>query len=187
MYSLLNLEQDIEEIIQELSEVRAQKGHDYSGEEDTFANLRAFGWQGVIVRLGDKFHRLMNFMKSGGDLRVQDEKIEDTMQDFVNYALFMLILYRQDKEKQIANIQEAYLSEVPRAATTSSKEGFASKAHPQVRSLGEIEQDFQTAMIEYQEDREKQAATGGVHFERPPQCVKKSKGMIVSYEDMEKP
>ena len=119
MYTLIDLEKDIEQIIQELSEVRAQKGHDYSGTEDTLDNLRAFSWQGVVVRLGDKFHRLKHFIKSNnGKLKVKDESIEDTMQDFVNYALFMLILYRQEKEK---------MSSTP--STSCSKEGFV-KADP---------------------------------------------------------
>lgn len=175
MYSLIDLEKDIENLIQELSEVRAQKGHDYSGTEDTFANLRAFGWQGVVVRLGDKFHRLANFMKSGGDLRVKDEKIEDTMQDFVNYALFMLILYRQAKETEW---ERTMLKDI-QAETKSSEEGFASKAPLQVRSLGEIEQD----------------AYAEPSIKSPPELltldeaitkkiVKRSKGMIVAYEDL---
>ncbi len=107
-YTLIELEKDIESIITELAEVRAKKGHDYSGVEDTLDNLRAFGWRGVVVRLGDKFHRLKHYILSGDDLMVVDESIEDTLQDFVNYALFSLILYRQEK-------------------TARAKEGFASQ------------------------------------------------------------
>ena len=99
MYSLIELERDIESIITELADVRAQKGHDYSGTADTLDNLRAFGWKGVVVRLGDKFHRLKHYVLSGEDLLVKDESIEDTLQDYINYALFALILYRQEKEK----------------------------------------------------------------------------------------
>ena len=98
MYTLIDLEKDVENIISELAEVRAAKGHDYSGTTDTLDNLRAFGWKGVVVRLGDKFHRLKHFILSGEDLLVKDESIEDTLQDFVNYALFSLILYRQERQ-----------------------------------------------------------------------------------------
>ena len=114
-YTLIDLERDVESIIQELAEVRARKGHDYSGTTDTLDNLRAFGWKGVVVRLGDKFHRLKHFMLGDGELKVKDESIEDTMQDMINYAIFQLILYRQEKAKN---------QDVP----PSSKEGFASKA-----------------------------------------------------------
>lgn len=127
-YTLIELERDVEAIIQELALVRAQKGHDYSGTEDTFTNLRIFGWQGVVVRLGDKFNRLAHFIKSGGELKVLDEKIEDTMQDFINYALFALILYRQEKAK------------VLETCTQGCKEGFK-KAQPKLGPADVIGED----------------------------------------------
>lgn len=95
-YTIDDLEFDIEKLVGELSELRSKKGHDYSSNGDTLENLRLFGWQGIIVRMGDKLMRLKSFTVKG-DLQCQDEKIEDTMQDLINYALYLLIMYRQEK------------------------------------------------------------------------------------------
>ena len=95
-YPLADLERDIESLIGELAEVRKAKGHDYSSDADTLENMRDWGWQGVLVRIGDKYKRLMNTVKKG-NVACKDESVEDTMQDLINYALFMLIMYRQEK------------------------------------------------------------------------------------------
>jgi len=96
-YTIDDLENDISDVIAELSKIRKAKGHDYSGTDDTLDNLREFGSFGVVVRIGDKFKRLKHFYKQG-TLEVQDERIEDTMQDLINYALYLLIMYRQEKD-----------------------------------------------------------------------------------------
>ena len=95
-YTIDNLEGDVQEIIDELQEMRKSKGHDYSGTKDTLDNLREFGSFGVLVRIGDKFKRLKHFYKQG-NLAVKDESIQDTMHDLINYALFLLIIYLQEQ------------------------------------------------------------------------------------------
>lgn len=73
------------------------KGHDYSGEQDALGNLRRFGLYGIIVRLSDKFSRLEQFAK-GGELKVKDESIRDTLRDIRNYAfLAQIFLDGEDK------------------------------------------------------------------------------------------
>lgn len=81
-------------INEELIPILRAKGHDYSG-TDMLGNLRDFGWQGVIVRIGDKYHRLKNFCKQG-ELKVKDETIEDTLKDLINYGFLALLLKRYD-------------------------------------------------------------------------------------------
>ena len=72
--------------------VRA-KNHDYAGEsgETPFANFEACEWLGIcsteigmLVRMCDKFMRLIQFVKSGR-LEVKDEAIRDTLLDSANY------------------------------------------------------------------------------------------------------
>ena len=78
------------------------KGHDYSGEEDTLANLKASmilgvpAEKGVLIRLLDKVMRLKNFIDTGV-LKVQDEKLEDTVVDIHNYVdlFYALILEKR--------------------------------------------------------------------------------------------
>jgi hypothetical protein len=93
-YTIDQLEQDIQSIIQELKEMRASKGHDYSSSEDTLENLRLFGCKGVVVRIGDKLMRLKSYMEKG---LLLNESAEDTMKDLINYALYLLIMHRGSK------------------------------------------------------------------------------------------
>ena len=145
-YTLINLEQDIENIISELAEVRAKKGHDYSGTADTLDNLRAFGWKGVVVRLGDKFNRLKHFVLSGEDLLVKDESIEDTLQDFINYALFSLILYRQEKAAQPCPKEGfalgRYIIDLPVSEAVNQKTEGRAGPPPKKRGIVDWERDI---------------------------------------------
>ena len=99
-YTIEQMNGEIREINNELETIRINKGHDYSGTQDTLDNLRDFGFLGVVVRIGDKYKRLKHFCKQG-TLSVKDESIEDTCKDLINYALFALILHRQDKPDKV--------------------------------------------------------------------------------------
>ena len=81
-----------------------KKGHDYSGSEDSLSNLRDFGWQGVIVRIGDKYHRLKNFILQGVT-HVQNEKIEDTIIDLIVYGFLCYILFKEDELMKSVGIE----------------------------------------------------------------------------------
>ncbi|HDK42436.1 MAG TPA: DUF1599 domain-containing protein [Candidatus Pacearchaeota archaeon] len=83
-------------IFKEIQNITEKKSHDYAGTEDCISNLRDFGWQGILVRLGDKYHRLKNFVKSD-TIKVSDENIEDTMIDLINYGFILLIMYELEK------------------------------------------------------------------------------------------
>tara|TARA_R110002020_G_scaffold414739_6_gene624194 strand:- start:2041 stop:2352 length:312 start_codon:yes stop_codon:yes gene_type:complete len=96
-YSIKDLEADVKSVVDKLALVRKAKGADYSGGVDTFANLRSWGSIGVAVRIGDKVHRLTNIMKSG-KVHVKDESLLDTVEDLINYAIFLRILLTQESE-----------------------------------------------------------------------------------------
>lgn len=98
-YTIEQMEVDINRIISELSEMRLNKGHDYSGTEDTLDNLREFGSLGVLVRIGDKFKRLKHFYRQR-TLKVKDETALDTMNDLINYSLYLRILYEQEGKNE---------------------------------------------------------------------------------------
>lgn len=82
-------------VTKELIPLMVQKGHDYSG-KDVLSNFQDFGWKGSVVRLGDKYHRLKNFVLQG-ELWVENETVEDTLKDLLNYAFITLILLRSEK------------------------------------------------------------------------------------------
>lgn len=82
---------------EELLPILKAKGHDYAGTDNAFGNLADFGWQGIVVRISDKYHRLKNFCKNG-DIKVTDETIEDTIKDLINYSLLCLLLKRTTEQ-----------------------------------------------------------------------------------------
>lgn len=62
------------------------KNRDYGANADPFRNFRQFGRMGILVRLGDKFARLQSFTENG-KFFVQDEGVQDTIKDIINYAV----------------------------------------------------------------------------------------------------
>ena len=85
----------IESYFREDMELLKDKGHDYSGDQDSLGNLRRFGLYGIIVRLSDKFSRLEQYAKSG-ELKVKDEGVIDTLRDIRNYAFLAQIFAEMD-------------------------------------------------------------------------------------------
>ena len=91
-------------LLEEMKRVHNIKRHDYASKEDIFQNFRTSelggiaAWQSVAIRIGDKFSRLMSFVKQG-ELKVQDETIGDTLIDMANYALICHILFYEQKQK----------------------------------------------------------------------------------------
>jgi hypothetical protein len=96
LYTIADLENDINRIVADLRELRAAKGHDYSGTADTLDNLREFGAFGVLVRIGDKFKRLKHIFQQG-EIAVKTETATDTVNDLINYALYLRILMEQEE------------------------------------------------------------------------------------------
>lgn len=96
---MINHEQKIlhlERTFHECLGVADKKGKDYSGTEDAMSNFRDFGTLGIIVRLGDKYHRAKNLIKSG-EQHVKDESIRDTLKDIINYAALALIMLDEEQ------------------------------------------------------------------------------------------
>lgn len=74
------------------------KGHDYAGNDDCLANLKRFGYMGIVVRLSDKFSRLETLAKCAGKASVPSESLIDTLRDIRNYA-FLAQIFLEGKEK----------------------------------------------------------------------------------------
>jgi len=89
-----------EAIQKEQFELHKKKNHDYAAKE-YLSNLTAcyaFGiepLEGIVVRLTDKISRLASFCKQGV-LKVEEEKLEDTLNDIAVYAILARILYEGD-------------------------------------------------------------------------------------------
>lgn len=84
-------------IFEELKQLHIDKDADYGG-GDSLSNFRlceAFGvpaWKGSLIRMSDKFSRIVSLMKKGGMHSVNDEGLEDTLKDIAVYAIITLAL-----------------------------------------------------------------------------------------------
>lgn len=91
-----------------------KKGADYNREQqlsgDTLFNLRVAeilgvvgsAEEGILVRLSDKYMRLISLTKPGREAQVKDESVLDTIRDCQNYLNYLGILWleRKNQEKQ---------------------------------------------------------------------------------------
>jgi len=78
-----------EEVMKEIEELSKKKNHDYGCD-----SLTRFGNFGIAVVLLQKMDRLKTFYDKEGKLKVDDEKLEDTLKDIVNYAIYMILQER---------------------------------------------------------------------------------------------
>ena len=97
-FSTEDLEAAIAEYILYTAPLRKSKGHDYAGEEDTFSDLRIpqLGCRYISMRLIQKLCRVLNLLDKPPE--VKDEPLEREFEDIVNFALYLPILYRQEKK-----------------------------------------------------------------------------------------
>jgi hypothetical protein len=84
-----------------------KKGSDYNRQQqldgDTLFNLRvaellgivATAERGILVRLSDKFMRLISLMQPGVEAAVSDESVRDTVRDVHNYIDYALLLWEE--------------------------------------------------------------------------------------------
>lgn len=90
-------------ILDEMRELHIRKAADYGRGADPFANVRAsaeFGipaWVGVMVRAGDKLHRIKSLIVNGS---LKNESVEDSLKDLAAYSLIALVLLREDAAKK---------------------------------------------------------------------------------------
>jgi hypothetical protein len=85
---------EYDKILAECREISVAKNTDYGCE-----TMRVFGSKGIVVRLNDKMHRLINLVWHNQDPKVNDEKVEDTAKDMINYAIYLVMMQRGKLEK----------------------------------------------------------------------------------------
>lgn len=76
------------EICDEIKVLYQKKNHDYG---DSFGqSFQDYGILAGIVRMEDKFNRLKKLAR-GGDQKVMDESIRDTLIDLANYSIMTVL------------------------------------------------------------------------------------------------
>ena len=91
-------------VFEDLKALTAQKNADYTaGSGDPFANFRGcedFGVHrlaGLAIRMDDKFQRVKAYLNNG-ELKVENEGIEDAFKDIIGYAALALGLIEETKD-----------------------------------------------------------------------------------------
>ena len=85
------------QIFEDLKALHIAKDGDYAGEEplSNFKRCEAFGvpaWKGALIRLSDKYSRLVSLVGKNGEHAVKGEGLEDTLMDLAVYAIITLAL-----------------------------------------------------------------------------------------------
>jgi len=77
------------DICKALNKIYEQKNHDYGDSfHDTFVEE---GMAMARIRLSDKLNRFKKLSRVGGEQKVNDESIRDTLLDLANYAIMTVM------------------------------------------------------------------------------------------------
>lgn len=109
-----------EELCANARSVIETKGHDYNREQqkggDTLFNLtvaKLLGvtdttTQSILVRLGDKYMRLVSLTKDPNtEVSVKDESVRDTVEDTINYVIYLYLKYLEEKKERDGKLNDA--------------------------------------------------------------------------------
>lgn len=125
MPSLEKVKQFRQQMFQESMTLIDKKGADYNRQQqnngDTLFNLRVSellgivptAEQGILVRLSDKFMRLISLMPIDVEAAVKDESIRDTVRDFHNYLDYCLQLREERQEALRTKYRDAKIVTMP--------------------------------------------------------------------------
>lgn len=91
MAQMKSLPEKMRAIVEECIELGMRKNNDYSGAK-RIDNIALTGFDGISVRLLDKACRVRSLLLV--ESQVQEEKLEDTLRDIINYAVYGILLIR---------------------------------------------------------------------------------------------
>lgn len=84
-------------IIKKAKALCDDKNIDYAQVKEPFSNFEMVealkicdAQTGILVRISDKIARISNLLKRNGERAVDEEKVEDTMLDLINYSIILL-------------------------------------------------------------------------------------------------
>ncbi len=96
------------ELLTEINDIYHAKNEDYN-DGDKWSNFDICNkigvetTKGIIVRMTDKFYRVLSLIKKhykGIDPAVLEEKIEDTLKDLAVYSLIAVLSLKREKERK---------------------------------------------------------------------------------------
>lgn len=78
------------------------KNNDYAGDSDPLKNFHSYAMvgvdprKGILTRMVDKLSRLSNFAEDK-EMKIVDEKVDDTIEDLINYAVLLRAAFEAPK------------------------------------------------------------------------------------------
>lgn len=91
-------------IIKKAKSLCDNKNIDYAQAEEPFSNFEMVEAikicktsTGILVRISDKIARIANLLERDGEAAIQDEKVEDTMLDLINYSVILMSYYMYEQ------------------------------------------------------------------------------------------
>ena len=129
-------------IFDELKKLHAMKDADYAGGKalGNFRRCEQFGvpaWKGTLIRLSDKYSRLVSLAGQDGAHQVKGESLVDTLNDLAVYAV----------------IVRALLEEAPGEVAASAMEGRESTPYDYMKNDGVLREQKDVAARRIEEDR----------------------------------
>jgi len=91
-------------LLEEMGDLHSRKNANYTAGQDHFANIRESerfdipAWKGTLIRMGDKWNRIISMAKGQPDL--VGESMKDTLMDMAVYSLICIILLEEEKNKR---------------------------------------------------------------------------------------
>ena len=86
-----------EDLLKQMHDLYVRKNHDYGDSvHDTYVK---YGLTSFLVRMEDKLNRIRTLDKNRAEIKIQDEKIEDTLMDLANYAILAIIEEKLKKKE----------------------------------------------------------------------------------------
>lgn len=126
-----------------------RKNHDYSGGADALDALANFRQasnlnlcnlpQSVLVRLTDKVSRLATATHK--DLQVEDEKIEDTILDLINYSVLLYAAFQEHTYREPSRKTNAEIEAMANNMAEQMKSEVASIMGIRCPIMGDLEGD----------------------------------------------
>jgi hypothetical protein len=95
--------------LDDLRRLHLSKGHDYADQDDPLRNYVVSAadnglepWQAAMTRLSEKYHRLTNLLKKGGEPNY--ESLDDTFMDLAAMALIVRSLRARTVAEETCNV-----------------------------------------------------------------------------------
>lgn len=91
------------ELLEEMGDLHSRKNANYTAGQDHFANIKESerfdvpAWKGTLIRMGDKWNRLISLARGQKDL--VGESAKDTLMDLAVYSLICIILLEENEKK----------------------------------------------------------------------------------------